>query len=569
METNSINGEFYNSHMQDPGGRGYPYEQRSGYKSYDHRRRPIQSSPNQIIDTTYGSPVYSTPRSGDFQSRDNRYHNEPIDMTSFKVSPTSITDPDFTLKNPIYANASPNRTAVSMPGGYEYDIGEDENRVMNNQSPVNRLPQYPSPHIKPHSANLNHASPYTHSHHSPHSTHYHPSPRVQNHMNRQHPSPYTHSTHYHPSPNHMNRDHHRSYDSPHHQMNGGGQYYGYDSPHIESIRRIEEERREDKKIMRALMEGMNEMREERIREKEEREREREREEREKREKDLKHQNQRTPSGPGFRIPKSEPVETKSRIPDYESMDDIEKDIFREKFRNNYNTLKKRYPIWDVEVPDFNILTLRTIHERYEDVVKMICIYQTAMKWKVYLVVIFAGIEYYVGYKKEQAWCRGLLESQIKVIHKFDSYLIEFATMFYSDEVGDDYPLWIRFLGTFATGLATFATINGAAKSFGMSAPESLLNEADKFVSPSEGTARLRSDGISDVPEAPEHGTMQDPNSAIAGIKWVFDMAKGFFGGSESSSTNTQNTQPAQPTTPDIQTKKVNVNDLDDLDDADL
>lgn len=317
-------------------------------------------------------------------------------------------------------------------------------------------------------------------------------------------------------------------------------------------RREKQEREEDRRMMRAMMERLIKIEEQNAKLKEEQER---------KEKNCKNTSQKQ-SSHGYTIPKSEPIEIKSKIPNYEEMDESEKDAFREKFRNNYNLLKIRYPKWTIQTPDFNVLPLRTIHERYEEVVRMICIYQTAMKWKVYIIVIIAGIEYYVGYKKNQAFIRGLLESQIKTIHKYETYLIELATMFYSDEVGEEYPLWVRFLGTFASSLATFSSINGAAKSFGVDAPSLILEEADKFVSPPEGTAKLRSDGISDVPEPPENGTLQDPNAAIGGINFLFNMAKGFIPGANSSSQPAQQAQPIPEA--DVKPKKV-----DDWDNADI
>lgn len=228
----------------------------------------------------------------------------------------------------------------------------------------------------------------------------------------------------------------------------------------------------------------------------------------------------------YKIPESEPVEKKSKIPNYEDFSEINKEKIREKFRSNFNILIAKYPKWLIEPPNFNLMPLGLIHKGYEKVVKDICDYQTAMKWKVYLVIIIAGIEYY-GYNVNKYTClKGLLKAQIKTIHKYDPYLVEFAQQFSTDENGDDYPLWMRFLGTFLSGLASFSSINGLVKIFGKdaSAPDYVFEQADKFVSPPEGTAKLRSDGISEVPEPPTG--FQDPNSIINIISTVFSSLSG-------------------------------------------
>ena len=279
-----------------------------------------------------------------------------------------------------------------------------------------------------------------------------------------------------------------------------------------------------------------------------------------RQEDKKKQIKNTPSvkarmTPGYEIPKNEEVVGKSRIPDYENFSEIDKEKIREKFRNNYNTLIAKYPRWKIEMPDFNLLPLRLIHERYEEVVKTICIYQTAMKWKVYIIIIIAAIEYYGCNVKKYDFLRGLLKAQIKTIHKFDTYLVEFAEPFYSEQVVEEYPLWMRALGTFLSGIGSFSSINAAAKFFGEDAspPDYIFEQADKFVSPPEGTAKLHSDGISDVPEPPTG--LQDPNGIIGIIGSLF----GLFTGQNAPAT----TQTKSETAP------VKARVVDDFEDAEF
>ena len=249
----------------------------------------------------------------------------------------------------------------------------------------------------------------------------------------------------------------------------------------------------------------------------------------------------SPSNPGFEIPKSEEPK-KDKIPNYDILSEIDKDKIREKFRSNYNLLMIKYPNWKIEMPDFNLLPLRLIHERYESVVKTICIYQTAMKWKVYFFIALAIIEYY-GCKKGYTFLQGLLKAQLKTIYKYDTYLIEFSQQYYTDEQGEDYPLYQRILFTFFSGLGTFSTINGFAKAFlgnSVETPDYIFEQADKFVSPPEGTAKLHSDGISDVPEPPEG--YQNPDNIMNGLEYLFSL---FTGQVKKEKRPTQQVQEAQ------------------------
>lgn len=269
----------------------------------------------------------------------------------------------------------------------------------------------------------------------------------------------------------------------------------------------------------------------------------------KKQEDAAKQSKQIPSSrtPNFKIPENEPVDVKkSKRPNYETFSDEDKQKVIEKFRNNYNMLRNSYPKWDIQSPDFTTIPLGLIHEQYEEVVRTICIYQTAMKWKVYLVILIAAIEYY-GYKiKKYMFLKGLLKTQIKTIHKFDVHLIEFASQFYTGDNGDDdsYPTWMRFLYTLVSSVVSFSSINGAAKAFGSdtNAPDFIFEQADKFVSPPEGTAKLHSDGISEVPEPPTG--YQDPNNIINMIGSFFSSFSGGFGSNQTAKEPTSVPQAA-------------------------
>lgn len=256
----------------------------------------------------------------------------------------------------------------------------------------------------------------------------------------------------------------------------------------------------------------------------------------------------TPSKANYTIPSSEPVKV-SNIPKYEDMNPEEIAKYEAKFRNNFQQLINSYPKWNIETPQIGIIPLRDVHIIYEDVVKTIVTYQTAMKFKVGLVMFFAGIEY-IGYKRNKIRAfKNFTKIQVKTIHKHDCYLLSFAkSLNAGTEVGgsDEWPSWLKFLTNIGISTISFASIQGAANSMGWNAPELILHEADKFVSPSDGPAKLKSDGISEVPVPPEG--LQDPNEIIKQGLGLWETYEGM--------TNPQQAEP-------VNTKQKEKDDYDD------
>ena len=503
----------------------------SSYKGFNYENRTIISSPE--YQGTSNSEKLKIP-----VPYINKYMNSGSSENSKRISYFN-NDNNIQMKTPQYKSFSPSFTEVSMPNGVIYTVREEQF----DQNFTNNSPSYMKSNFIENENNLKskkvesdkNSFSYIEDEQYKKKNEYTPktlSPRgikktpnvtinedLENNYNTEKESNYKRKS--------KNRSHKK-------RSNDIEDSDDSDDSESESSR---ERRKEEKMIIRLLLEDYKK-----------------RKENEKTEESNKNKQNNIPSAPGFQIPTSEPIEQKSKIPNYEMLSDLDKDKIKEKFRNNYNMLVVKYPKWKIELPDFNVLPLKLIHERYEQVVKTICIYQTAMKWKVYLVLIIALIEWYGHVKKGYVFLNGLLKAQIKTIHKFDTYLIEFAEKFYSDDDGEEYPLWIRSLGTFITGVVSFCSINGAAKTFGKNAtpPDFIFEQIDKFVSPPEGTAKLHSDGISDVPEPPTG--WQDPNSLIGMIGQFFSG----FGGSKPTSDNRSQTSSIEPQ------KAKPVDDFDDV-----
>lgn len=524
MELEALNGNIQQYGGYAPSNTSQLNDKRSGYQGYQYQRRIIMSSPNSEYTQPITSPKLSPQNYTYRNQKTGGSPGVPIDLSNYGGHPQFKSDIQFVPKNPIYPSYSPRQTEVSFPDGDSYIINDDQSvnhtgNLQQNQRGIQQQynsngqtsgysPKRMTPQQVDHRMQQRHqGSSSVNSYHS--NSGYYENTRSRNNSR----------DNYQNTQKIREESKHRKskYDSES-EIDSSDSESDVDDPVSRTEKRqrkrreAKRESKENKQMLRLLMTDMLDRKE--------------REEKERNEREKKSSSSKsTPSGPGFEIPKSEPIKPKSKIPNYEDMGDIDKEKFKEKFRNNYNMLTVKYPRWKIELPDFNTLPLKIIHERYEQVVKTICIYQTAMKWKVYLIIMIAGIEYYVGHYKNYVFAKGILRAQIKNIHKFDVYLIEFAEQFFSDEQGEDYPLWMRFLGTFASGLASFSSINGLAKMFGEKAevPDFIFEQADKFVSPPEGTAKLHSDGISDVPEPPEPGSFQDPNFIINSIGSIFGM----------------------------------------------
>lgn len=228
----------------------------------------------------------------------------------------------------------------------------------------------------------------------------------------------------------------------------------------------------------------------------------------------------------FTIPSSEPV-AKKKIPDYESMNPDEIQKYESKFRSLFDQLKNSYPKWNIEIPQIGTIPLLSVHEIYEDIVRTITTYQSAMKYKVGLVIFFAACEFFLYKKQGIRAFKNFTRVQIKSIHKYDSHLLSFAKSTAGDS-DSEWPSWLKFLISIVTSITSFASIQGIANSLGWNAPDYILHEADKFVSPADGPAKLKSDGISEVPVPPTG--LQDPNVIIERGVGLVDFMQGGMGG---------------------------------------
>lgn len=497
----------------------------AAYQGYLHTKSKVISSPGNSASMKIISPVIpsvSRTQSSYVEDCDSSITSERSDG---RHSTERRHNGDLYTKHHSQRCYSPPITEVNMPGGFKYTIDKDTASM--NGSPISVTSQ--QRHLMSSRSNASTNSPFIHGVSTPQIRSIAPTPKYVD--------PFT---------NVRNRD--SSFRRHSRSRNYRDRVDSFDSE-IEDDFDDEYEPRSrhrgnrgnsNDETLQVLKDGLaillNDYNDRKQKEREEKEKEEIK-------KTQSQQAQQTFT-PSFQIPASQPVK-QQKIPNYDAMNDQEIFMAKEKFRLLYRDLINKYPLWQIQEPNYDVIPLKLIHECYEKIIKTICIYQTAMKWKVYLVILFAGIEWYGYHVKKLTFLKDLLTNQIKTIHKFDNYLIEFSEQFYSDGEGDEWPLWMRFLGTLFSGLACFSSINGFADKMGLQAPAFVFEQADKFVSPPEGPAKLHSDGISEVPEPPSG--WQEPNNIIGMIGNLFGMFSGGNRGTQQASNATPaQAEPAKP-----------------------
>lgn len=490
------------------------------YKAYTTKRRTIVASPDSGNQDKFKSPEnFKSEFSKNQKSSDNSSILSEQSIDKFQKNMRENYDDNYS-KYPKYKSFSPTYAEVSLPNGSTYRLDDETDNYSNDNYSVT-------------SSNYSRSSKNRYENDEVRSV------RSARSRKNSHTDSYYNGSNKRESKRESKRKESRhSRRSRRDSLSTVSEYdseESYDSD-LEDREQRRREKREEKirrdEIMNLILQDYYERKK---KEKENEEKERE---------SSKKTSETSKASPGsFQIPKNE--ENKSKIPNYEELSNEDKLKVKNKFIDLFQTLKNSYPDWQIQPPDFDNLPLKIIHERYEEVVRTICIYQTAMKWKVYLIIIIAGIEYY-GYNVHQyTFLKGLLKQQIKSIHKYNNYLIEIAEMFYStDDSGEEWPLWVRFLGTVLSSLTSFCGISGLSKAVNFDAPDFAFEQADKFMSPPEGTAKLRTDGISDLPTPPTG--FQNPDTVVGIIGNMF----GTFTGNHSNQkkpSNSSNDQVPQAT----------------------
>lgn len=175
-----------------------------------------------------------------------------------------------------------------------------------------------------------------------------------------------------------------------------------------------------------------------------------------------------------------PVNTPSAVvagpvkPDYRSMTEEEKEHYRNEFTVKLSILRRSQQGYGFA--DFPAgASLDTIHEIYSGYVKQVVVALNCSQWKIYLVIMFLGLEAF-GTKVLGLNMSGFTLSQLANITKYDTLLTEIGEKYYVAGTSSWSPeVKLCFMGI--TSAITFVAINYLASYVGGDAARSTIQAA--------------------------------------------------------------------------------------------
>lgn len=158
-----------------------------------------------------------------------------------------------------------------------------------------------------------------------------------------------------------------------------------------------------------------------------------------------------------------PVATSTNRPNYVTMSIPQQIDMRVMFRTKFGILRSSYPQWNIQDPSEGS-TLDQVHDMYENYVKEIIISMNSNQWKIYLIILFLGIEIF-GIKVLGMDFKGYTMSQVKSMNRYNRLLVELGEKYYV-QGNSNWPIEIRFIITAAINAIIFFAIKYFSKWLG-------------------------------------------------------------------------------------------------------
>lgn len=237
------------------------------------------------------------------------------------------------------------------------------------------------------------------------------------------------------------------------------------------------------------------------------------------------------------------------VPNYSLLSEQEQAHHRANFRARLGILRHTWPSFNI--PDFDeSVALETIHVQYDTFVNQIHISREVDQYKVYLVVMFLGIEAFC--KKMEFGIQGFAESQMKAMNKYERLLVELGETNYKTTSitaagvqNNPWPVEIRIIYMAVVNAAVFVIIKFLSGYMGNEQATSLIEGVTKFMSGESQPAPKINDaasvyGPSAVPEVAANplGDVSSMLPMLAG------MASKFMNGAGNNTPSVP--QPKQP-----------------------
>jgi len=240
-----------------------------------------------------------------------------------------------------------------------------------------------------------------------------------------------------------------------------------------------------------------------------------------------HVNIETGSKPRRKIVRKRRVKRKKNgpnIPNFRAMSETEKAKWNADFNVKFGILREAYPEFDIPYFD-NTTPLEIKHQHYDRYVKQIHIDNSVGNYRVYLLVLFAGIELFCV-KVLGLDMSGYTINQLRLMNKYDRLLVELGEKTYSS-VGSDWPVEARIVVMALFNGIIFLVVRLFASYLGPGLGDMMQNMVNNFLTgdKAEITDKDNKDGLPDPPV--NNGGGFDLNSIINGLG-------GLFGGGNNS-----------------------------------
>ena len=205
-------------------------------------------------------------------------------------------------------------------------------------------------------------------------------------------------------------------------------------------------------------------------------------------------------------------------PNYNEMSQAQQDDIRIMFRGKYDTLRISFPEWDIKQPPPDY-TLDQIHDQYETYVRQIVVARSCDQWNVYLVIMFLGIEVF-GIKVLGLDFRGYTKSQVRIMTRFNSLLVELGEKYYS-QGASNWPIEARILALAGFNAVIFVIVKYLSKWLGGEGMSDLIQGMiDNFMSGTNplaaGSHQRDAQGLPAVP-IPESSGAAGLGNILGGI----------------------------------------------------
>ena len=131
-------------------------------------------------------------------------------------------------------------------------------------------------------------------------------------------------------------------------------------------------------------------------------------------------------------------------PNYAAMTAEQQADMRNTFKVKFGQLRAGNPTWKIDDPAEGT-ALDSIHDLYEGYVKQIVISMNCRNWKIYLIIYFFGMEFFIKSKLNIAEIDNFATFQMEIVNQYDSYLVEIGEKYYTAGASA-WPVELRLLG---------------------------------------------------------------------------------------------------------------------------